>query len=155
MSLDKVESSSPILTAAHAGGEHGENWAPATKCFGCRRYRRAVVLRFPDSLPTFEYSPSRGKSPLCFAKQPFLEGTFLREYKTTPSCSQGIHTVLQGRRCPDGAGGDLRCLIGNRGFVHTLLSPHPLRQTILRSSAVNVVFFDACARSGGWQGPQA
>ena len=28
-------------------------------------------MRFPDSLPTFEYSPSRGKSPLCFAKQPF------------------------------------------------------------------------------------
>jgi hypothetical protein len=26
---------------------------------------------FPDSLPTFEYSPSGGKSPLCFAKQPF------------------------------------------------------------------------------------
>jgi hypothetical protein len=26
---------------------------------------RWVVLPFPDSLPTFEYSPSRGKSPLC------------------------------------------------------------------------------------------
>ena len=37
----------------------------------CRRSRRAVVLRFPDSLPTFEYSPSRGESPLCFAKQSF------------------------------------------------------------------------------------
>ena len=24
-----------------------------------------VVLPFPDSLPTFEYSPSRGESPLC------------------------------------------------------------------------------------------
>ncbi len=24
-------------------------------------------MRFPDSLPTFEYSPSRGKSPRCFA----------------------------------------------------------------------------------------
>ena len=26
---------------------------------------RWVILPFPDSLPTFEYSPSRGKSPLC------------------------------------------------------------------------------------------
>ena len=29
---------------------------------------------FSDSRPTFEYSPSRGKSPLCFAKQPFGMG---------------------------------------------------------------------------------
>ena len=71
MSLDKVESSNPNLTAAHAGASTGGNLAPATKCFGCYRCRRAVVLRFRDSLPSFEYSPSRGKSLLCFAKQPF------------------------------------------------------------------------------------
>ena len=68
MSLDKpeVESSNPNLTApGTCGGEHGGNWAPATKRFECRRCRGAVVLRFPDSLPTFEYSPTRGESPLC------------------------------------------------------------------------------------------
>ena len=49
-------------------GEHEESSAPATKSFRCRRCHavpRWVVLLFPDSLPTFEYSPSRGKSPLC------------------------------------------------------------------------------------------
>ena len=35
------------------------------------RCGRIPKVRQTDSRPTFEYSPSRGKSPLCIAKQPF------------------------------------------------------------------------------------
>ena len=64
MSLDKDASSDPNLKAVHAGAsmrkaQHLQPKAPDIAD------AEVVVLPFPDSLPTFEYSPSRGKSPLC------------------------------------------------------------------------------------------
>ncbi len=70
MSLDKVESSNPNRRAVHAGRGRARGELGTCKRFECCRCRTAkgVVLPFPDSRPTFEYSPSRGESPLCFAK---------------------------------------------------------------------------------------
>ena len=64
MSLDKDASSDPNLKAVHAGASmrKAKHLQPKASDIAEPRW---VVLPFPDSLPTFEYSPSRGKSPLC------------------------------------------------------------------------------------------
>jgi hypothetical protein len=79
VSLDKAESSSPILKAAHAGAstrksQHLQQTAPNVADADSDSEGGTSGLfcfKIPDSLPTFEYSPSRRESPLCFAKQPF------------------------------------------------------------------------------------
>ena len=55
---------------------------------------RWVVLPFPDSLPTFEYSPSRGKSPLCQQNDHFPRGFRVLVYQSSGP-PRGSHTRLQ------------------------------------------------------------
>ena len=65
MSLDKDASSDPNLKAVHAGASMRKAQHLQSKATDVADAEVGVVLPFPDSLPTFEYSPSRGKSPLC------------------------------------------------------------------------------------------
>jgi hypothetical protein len=71
----RMQAATPNLKAVHAGASMRK---PST----CNQKlqmsqmptRRWVVLPFPDSLPTFEYSPSLGKSPLCQQNAHFASG---------------------------------------------------------------------------------
>ena len=97
MSLDKVESSNPNLTAAHAGAStrktghlqpNASNAADAEE--GCFAFSRL--------LPTFEYSPSRGKSPLActFCRlQPRLWSVMWRRKPTTRSSLKACNRSLR------------------------------------------------------------
>jgi hypothetical protein len=61
--LDKDASSDPNLNAVHAGASMRKAQHPQPKASDVAD-AEVGCLPFPDSLSTFEYSPSRAKSPL-------------------------------------------------------------------------------------------